>query len=557
MKIDSVSVKSNGKMDRNALPKPEIKNIVSTYKEPTTETEAALCNAMQKVLHMERVGIDDDFYEMGGDSLSSMEMLIESGLPGLDAGCIFRGRTPAKIAELYTEQIKNRDPGSDDAQNELAKLEPHKLTAEQLYMFDYQLYTPNSTMYNLFSLLRIEKEGVDLSRMAKSIEMAIKNHPAFSTIIQFTEDGDVIQYYDSQMPVTVALEKISTCEFEKIKNTLVQPFKIVNSPLFRCRFFETEDAAYLFFDVHHIIYDGTSSKVFTNSVINAYMGAPLENDYYYLALQRREQIQLTDFYNESCKYFEDKYESVKWTVCPKVDTETRENKLGELSCAAEVMPAELSLLEKKYMLTRNEFYIAVTLLAIAISTNAHDVRVSWVYNGRDDLVSSSSVGLFFRDLPVALRLNAEMTLRDIFAEVQEQVQNGIKYSCYPYNEIEAPPVDDDDTCILYQRDLREIGDFGGLTVEQIDIRQNKAASQAVLDIQILDGEAGLQYVFDYAASRYDEETMTTFQNLFKKVVAAIVNNANTDGYDFGQLTKDVHGKKGLLQKIKDIFANSK
>ena len=555
MKIDTVPVKSNGKMDRNALPKPEIKNIVRTYKEPTTETEAALCNAMQKVLHMERIGIDDDFYEMGGDSLSSMEMLIESGLPGLDAGCIFRGRTAAKIAQLYTEQIKNRDPGSDDAQNELAKLEPHKLTAEQLYMFDYQLYTPNSTMYNLFNLLRIEKEGVDLSRMAKSIEMAIKNHPAFSTIIQFTEDGDLIQYYDSQMPVTVALEKISACEFEKIKSTLVQPFKIVNSPLYRCRFFETEDAAYLFFDVHHIIYDGTSSKVFTNSVINAYMGAPLENDYYYLALQRREQIQLTDFYNESCKYFEDKYESVKWTVCPKVDTETRENKLGELSCAAEVMPAELSLLEKKYMLTRNEFYIAVTLLAIAISTNAHDVWASWVYNGRDDLVSSSSVGLFFRDLPVALRLNAEMTLRDIFAEVHEQVQNGIKYSCYPYNEIEAPPVDDDDTCILYQRDLRDIGDFGGLDVEQIDIRQNKAASQTVLDIQILDGEAGLQYVFDYAASRYKEDTMSEFQNLFKSVVAAIVNNANTDAYTFEQLKRDARGKKGLLQRIKERIFN--
>ena len=501
---------------------------------------------------MERVGIDDDFYEMGGDSLSSMEMLIESGLPGLDAGCIFRGRTAAKIAQLYTEQIKNRDPGSDDAQNELAKLEPHKLTAEQLYMFDYQLYTPNSTMYNLFNLLRIEKEGVDLSRMAKSIEMAIKNHPAFSTTIQFNEDGDLIQQYDSQMPVTVALEKISTCEFEKIKNTLVQPFKIVNSPLFRCRFFETEDAAYLFFDVHHIIYDGTSSKVFTNSVINAYMGAPLENDYYYLALQRREQIQLTDFYNESCKYFEDKYESVKWTVCPKVDTETRENKLGELSCVAEVMPAELSLLEKKYMLTRNEFYIAVTLLAIAISTNAHDVRASWVYNGRDDLVSSSSVGLFFRDLPVALRLNAEMTLRDIFAEVHEQVQNGIKYSCYPYNEIEAPPVVDDDTCILYQRDLRDIGDFGGLDVEQIDIRQNKAASQTVLDIQILDGEDGLQYVFDYAASRYKEDTMSEFQKLFKRIIAAIIN-ANTDAYTFEQLKRDARGKKGLAQKLKNVF----
>jgi hypothetical protein len=240
-------------------------------------------------------------------------------------------------------------------------------------------------------------------------------------------------------------------------------------------------------------------------------------------------------------------------VLPKIDFVTRENKLGELSCEAEVLPEELSLLEKKYMVTRNEFYIAATLLAIAISTNSHDVQVSWIYNGRDDLIASSSIGLFFRDLPVALRLNDKMTLRDIFAEVQEQVKNGIKYSCYSYNEIEAPPVDDDDTCILYQRDLRDIGDFGGLDVEQIDIRQNKAASQTVLDIQILDGEDGLQYVFDYAASRYKEDTMSEFQKLFKRIIAAIIN-ANTDAYTFEQLKRDVRGKKGLMQKIKEVFA---
>lgn len=200
------------------------------------------------------------------------------------------------------------------------------------------------------------------------------------------------------------------------------------------------------------------------------MGNPLENDYYYLALQRREQMQLTDFYNESCKYFEDKYENVKWTVCPKIDAVTRENKLGELSCEAEVLPAQLSLFEKKYMVTRNEFYVAVTLLAIAISTNTNDVQVSWIYNGRDDLVASSSVGLFYRDLPVALRLCDETNLRDIFSEVHQQVQNGIKYSCYPYIESKPQIVDGDVTCVLYQRDLRDVGDFGGLTVEEIEIQ---------------------------------------------------------------------------------------
>ena len=556
LKIDSIPVKATGKMDRSALPKPEIKNLERSYKEPTTEIEASLCHAMQKVLHMERIGIDDDFYEMGGDSLSSMEVLVESGLPGLDAGCIFRGRTAAKIAQLYVEQVQNRDPASDDAHNEAAKQEPRKLTTEQLYMFDYQLYTPNSTMYNLFTMLRIEKEGIDLNRMARSIEVALQNHPALRTVLQFNEDGEIVQQYNPQIPITVALEKISNCEFEKLKDTLVYPFKIVNSPLFRCRLFETEDAAYLFFDVHHIIFDGTSFKVFMNSMINAYMGAPLEKDYYYLVLQKREQVQLTDFYNESCRYFEEKYENVKWTVCPKIDKVTRENTLGGLSCEAEVLPAKLSLIEKKYKLTRNEFYIAATLLSIAISTNANDVQISWIYNGRDDLTTSSSVGLFFRDLPVALRLCDKTELREIFMEVQDQVQNGIKHSCYPYVESKPHIVDGDITNLLYQRDLRDVGDFGGLSVEQVDIRQNKAASQTVLDIQILDGEDGLQYVFDYAASRYEQETMVKFQALYKRVVAAIVN-ANTDGYTFKQLKKDVCGKKSLWQRIKDIFTRKK
>ena len=69
-------------------------------------------------------------------------------------------------------------------------------------------------------------------------------------------------------------------------------------------------------------------------------------------------------------------------------------------------------------------------------------------------------------------------------------------------------------------------------------------------------EDGLQYVFDYAAGRYKKETMSEFQNLFMRVVSAIVN-ANTDSYTFEQIKKDVLGKTGLMPKIKDIFAKKK
>ena len=552
-KIDTIPLRSNGKLDRNALPKPEIKNDVRTYKEPTTEIEAAICNAMQKVLNIEHISIDDDFYEMGGDSLSSMEVLIESGLPGLDAGCVFRGRTAAQIAKLYMEQIQNRDPNGDEELNNLAKFEDHKLTPEQLDFFNYQSYMPNSTMYNLFDMIRFEKNEIDVERMAKAVEMAFKNHPALSTILQYNENGDLIQRYEQQMSIVIKPERISEDELNKIKDTLVAPFKIINAPLFRCRLFETETAVYLFFDVHHIVFDGTSLDILISNVINAYLGTPLETDYYYLVLTRRKQMEFTDFYQESRQYHENTYGNVKWTSYPKFDRRKEENKLDSISCNETISPVHISSVEKKFMVSRNEFFIAVALLAIAINTKKNDVHVSWVYNGRDDLASTSSVGLLCRELSVALRLNNKSNLHDIFTEIHEQVRNGIKYSCYPYMATIPQDEEGDIACVLYQRDIREADDFDGMNVNKVEIAHNNAAAQSVLDIQILDNEDGLQYVFDYAVGRYKQETMSEFQNLFKRVVAAIVNNINTEDYNFEQLKKDMCVKENLIQKVKAIF----
>ena len=74
----------------------------------------------------------------------------------------------------------------------------------------------------------------------------------------------------------------------------------------------------------------------------------------------------------------------------------------------------------------------------------------------------------------------------------------------------------------------------------------------MLDIQILDGEEGLKYTFDYSSSRYEEGTMIAFKELFKRVVATIINNTNTDGCSFKQLKEYVCGKKSLLEKLKGV-----
>ncbi len=553
MKIDEVPLKDNGKLDRRALPAPDAKDFQSGYEAPENETQAALCKAMAAILGLNRMGIHDDFYELGGDSLGSIDLVGQSGLPGLSAALIFRGRTPEKIAALYAEEREKDDGESPDEKNDEAMTRPHALTAEQRYMIDYQLYTPNSTMYNLFSVMRMDKELFAPARLAEAMQSAISNHPALLTTFDYNEDGDLEQRYTPEIQQEIHVERLSEFEFRYVKDTLVYPFKIVGGKLYRCRVFETEKAAYIFFDVHHSVFDGSSLKVFLADVGKALMGIPMEKDYYYLMLQRREDAMKAEFYEESRRYFEERYDSVEWAGYPKIDHESRDNAMGELFAPLDIAQPQMRAMERAYKISRNEFFITVAGLAISAYNNQPDVKISWIYNGREDLQMMNTVGLLFRDLPVAFRFRDSDTLRDVFHDVHEQVRMGIEHSMYPYVDLHNCVNGEQSAYLLYQQDIRDMGGLEDFSVEAVDVRQNQAASQTILDLEILDGADGLELMIDFAASRYEQESIEKFRALFVKLAQCMVTHNSQSDVTVGELKAKVVDQKNFFEIVKGIF----
>ena len=151
----------------------------------------------------------------------------------------------------------------------------------------------------------------------------------------------------------------------------------------------------------------------------------------------------------------------------------------------------MKAVERHYRISRNEFFIAVAALAISIYNNKDDIKLSWIYNGREDMLAMNSVGLLFRDLPVGVRLRDDLTLRDLFSDIHDQVQKGIEHSCYPYVDIHNQAGGSEAAYLLYQQDIRDTSGLEEMSIETIDIRQNQAASQTMLDMEILDGDDGL------------------------------------------------------------------
>ena len=555
--IDEVPLKSNGKLDRKALPKPDISDFRSDYVAPETEIQKTLCAAMAKVLKLDKVGLNDDFYEMGGDSLTSIEMITESGLPGLVASQIFRGRTPEKIARLYEESVAQGGGLDPDVENEKSLKEIHRLTPEQLYMFDYQLYTPASTMYNLFSVMKLDKEVFEPEKLAAALEAAIRNHPALLTMFDYDKDGDLVQCWRPDMMTPIHVEKTSEFEFRFLKDMLIYPFKLIGGRMNRCRVFETEKALYVFFDVHHSLFDGTSLKVFLGSIGKAYMGIPLDQDYYYLMLKQREEAEKSPFYEESRRYFEDKYDHVEWSSFPKTDFESRENEMGELITPLGIEQTAMSEAERAFRISRNEFFITAAAIAIAMYNNKWDVKLSWIYNGREDLQMMTTVGLLFRDLPVGLRMRDDMTLRDVFADVHDQVQKGIEHSCYPYVDLHNQVANGESAYLLYQQDIRDMGGMDGFDVETVDVRQNQAASQTILDMEILDGSDGLQLMIDYSASRYKDTSIESFRDIYVRVANVLVQSCSQEDITIGSLRRHLRERKHLLQVMSGILRRKK
>ncbi|MFJ9034843.1 amino acid adenylation domain-containing protein, partial [Streptomyces sp. NPDC102274] len=81
--LDALPLNANGKLDRRALPAPEFEAAESAYTGPRTESERILCGVWAEVLGLERVGIEDNFFDLGGDSIISLQVVSRARRAGL------------------------------------------------------------------------------------------------------------------------------------------------------------------------------------------------------------------------------------------------------------------------------------------------------------------------------------------------------------------------------------------------------------------------------------------------------------------------------------------
>lgn len=199
--LDSLPLTINGKLDRKGLPDPEYVDT-SNYVAPRNELEAKICQIWAEVLSLPegKIGIKDDFFRLGGDSIVSIQLVSKVrqrlGL-SLSIKDIFSHKT---IERLYDNVLSKGQARREFKRGQgLLEGEFELLPIQELF-FKQKLAKPNH--WNQSFLLKIS--ALDLEQLGKAISSLVEHHDVFRLRYKKDRRGTIRQCYD----VTTKLEEL-------------------------------------------------------------------------------------------------------------------------------------------------------------------------------------------------------------------------------------------------------------------------------------------------------------------------------------------------------------
>lgn len=528
IKVDEVPMLANGKMNRRALPKPETRPEQEDYAAPRTETERILCEAFEKALQVDRVGIHDNFYHLGGDSLGTMRVLSQANLEGLLADDIFEGCTPERIADLYERRQAGPMQETVAVTEERERKKAHPLTPNQIEMFDYTIFAAKAISWNLPRLYRFPAD-LDAQRLCDAFNRAVANRPALYTVFEFNEECTLVQRIAPEKMPKISVERISEAEFQARSEDLQQPFTMVGEPLIHAGIYQTEEAVYLFFEVHHIMTDGTGMHLLNEDIVRAFHGEALPLDTYYAYLFHQEELRESKKYRDDRAFLEKAYGQGDWCFQFSPDVELRPAGRMILPLKRVVSLEEIKTFEEKHHVSRNRLFTAAALLGMAAVEKKNRVMLNWVYHDRTDEVRKNAFGCVFRYVTVGVEITKDMTLGGFLKAVSERSNESLAHCSYEWSLKRNNVYDHDALFIVYETaEIMSADDIGSIGGTRLNVGSHARFNTFTMAIQMIENPDGISTYLVMNQTIFSEQKMNRMVDVFSGLVDAILKAEKPD-----------------------------
>lgn len=389
VRLEKMPTVGFGKKDRAALQKKAsaLNGTASqswTAQETHGSIEQKIVDAMEKALRISGMKADDDFFALGGDSIGVMQLTTDLEELRISASDIYRGRSAQGIVTILPPQPS--EARAKETTGQTVMTTPLPLNTFQRYVLETHIRYPDSTMWNNVVLQDMEP-GTDLERLQNALEAVIRNHPLLN--FRMSRATGNLTYHPEQEP-QISITRIDEGKPEEAVRSLIHPFRIWDSPLYRIHILTATDRLYLLLDFHHIISDGISIALFSKQVTMAYYGQALPADEYLTF-----SSSVTDFKPE----------------------------LNE-SEPQEISPLEMGVFTVHTSCTKKwQELTAIAAGAAAMALKDIHSEIFWIYHGRSEAGLMNAFGPLIKRTGVTVDMNKGLNFmkQDILRQMDESI----------------------------------------------------------------------------------------------------------------------------------------
>lgn len=533
VQMKKIPLNINGKIDRKNLLIP---NFVSqnTYVAPRTECEKILCDAFKKALEdfeeIEKIGIDDDFFLMGGDSVSAMELMLACEEFKLTVPLIYEKRTVRALAEVLDKKMSLSSPAT-------AKETPEEklpLIFSQKEVLDYEACLPDTIVDNVPLYLTLRSD-LDEKKLYQALKKVIEAHPALRTVIEKDREQGYVQYQKQNIDDAISVEAMSEKELDAIVENFGEIFPLDGSPLFRCRIIRTEKRLVLLLEVHHAIADGLSLHIFASDIEKAYRGEVLTKDCYnefikeiFAAEKDTSLLSLTANQNSTLTLSNGK-------ICycaPKHDFE----KEDKVACQVIAIPCSKKIRDFcfSHSVSQNDFYLFAAALSLALYNDCEQVAFDWIWNGRDSAKYADTIGYFLKEIFIALELPQSTPVLDALITCKNKILQSLS-SANDMSQKRVQP-DENKICFIFQGEMYVPNTHGFVTSVKW-IENSDRAAESIMDIEVKVDDGKTEVSFEYDGGKYKRESIATFSKVFVFCCQMILQIEENAGLTIGAVKK--------------------
>ena len=538
VKMEQLPHTPNGKVDRKALPDPVIDENELEIVKPRNEIDKELIKIIEKMLQVDKVGINNTLLELGGDSLTAITLTTK---------VLSKFNVQLNIKDILSNYtIKDMsDYIAENQTKDISKVKIEKVPIQDTYplssaqkriYYSVKMIGEDNIVYNMPGAVLVEKI-LDIEKIKKVFSRILKRHSILRTRFIF-KDNDIRQQVESNVDFEIPVFYNKKDEIKNIVMNFSKPFNLEKEPLIRIEvhYIDNKETLVLM-DAHHIIMDGISLNNFIIEFERLYNGDNLKN----IPIQYKDYSVWEEKYNESDdikekedywvnKFKNSEFEQLNLPYDYKV-TASRSYKGDRVTnIIDEKKFRKIERYAKKIGVSPYMFFISVFYILLYKYTGQSEIILGSPIANRDKNEMKRMIGMFVNNIVTKANINSEETFQNFLNEMREQILDDISHQPYPFDMlVKRLGIKTDnsrnplfDVMFTYQNNQENILKLDNTETQIVEINNNIAKFNLSLEIKPKSHTINIEYCTDL----FKKETIERLFEHYINAIDFIMNDVN-------------------------------